>query len=247
MTLLSDKVIVITGGASGIGAATTRMCAARGASVVIGDVDDTRASNLQHDLERIGLSASFVHTDVTREADCRNLVQTAVSHHGALDVLIAAAGILQGAYVDVAKFDLDVFEHVQEVNVRGAFLSAKHAVASMDERGGAILFISSWAGVVGGSSSIAYGTSKAAVHGLGQVLPNHIGHRPIRVNTVCPGNISTPLKRANVEDTGRAMGQAEAEIEVAKKALLDPDGVARVLAFLASDDAAFVHGTIFTR
>ena len=213
---------------------------------MIGDVDDIGGATLEDDLNRAGLSATFVHADVTQETACHELMQATVSRYGALDVLITCAGILQGAYVDVAAFDLDVFERVQDVNVRGTFLSIKHAVAAMGDRGGTILLISSGAGVTAGSSSIAYGTSKAAVHGLGLVVPHHVGERPIRVNTVCPGNISTPLKRENVEDVGRARGQSEAEVEAIKQALLDPDGVGRVLAFLASDDAAFVRGTVFT-
>ncbi len=246
MTLLTGKVIVITGGASGIGAATTRLCAIRGAHVVIGDVNDAVGTRLAQDLKDLGLSATFVHTDVVQEADCQHLMQSALDRHAVLDVLVASAGILQGAQVDAASFDLEVFQRVQDVNVRGTFLSLKHAVAAMGDRGGTILLLSSGAGVTGGSSSVAYGTSKAAIHGLGLAVQRHLGRRPIRVNTVCPGSISTPLKRQNVEDVGHAQGQSEAEIDAAKQALHDPEGVARVLAFLASDDAAAIHGTVFT-
>ena len=96
------------------------------------------------------------------------------------------------------------------------------------------------------SSSVAYGTSKAAVHGLGFIAPNHVAGRPIRINTVCPSIVDTPLKRANVEDEGRARGWSRAEIDAAQQQLRDPEGVARVLAFLASDEADYVRGTVFT-
>ena len=88
--------------------------------------------------------------------------------------------------------------------MRGTFLCMKHAVAAMGDRGGTILLVGSGAGVTSRSSSVAYGTSKAAVHGLGFIAPAHLAGRPIRINTVCPGNIATPLKLANVEDEGQA-------------------------------------------
>jgi len=246
MTSLDGRVVVITGGASGIGGATARLCAARGARVVIGDVDDAKGQALARELTELGLSAAFAHVDVTREADCERLIQTAVSEFGTLDVLVTCAGILQGAFVEIAELDLATFERVQDVNVRGTFLCMKHAVAAMGDRGGTILVVASGAGVTSRSSSVAYGTSKAAVHGLGFIAPNHLAGRPIRVNTVCPSIVDTPLKRANVEDEGRARGWSRADIDAAKNELRDPEGVARVLAFLASDEADFVRGTVFT-
>ena len=246
MTALAGRVIVITGGASGIGAATARLCAARGAQVVIADVDDAGGDALARDLTRLALSAAYVHVDVTHEADCERLMQATTLHCGPPDVLITCAGILQGAYVDIAELDLDVFQRVQDVNVRGTFLAVKHAVAAMGDRGGTILLVASGAGVSSRSSSVAYGTSKAAVHGLGFVAPARLAGRPIRINTVCPGNIATPLKLANVEDEGRAHGWSRATVDAAQQELRDPDGVARVLAFLASDEADYVEGTVFT-
>ena len=246
MTTLAGRVVTITGGASGIGGATARLCAARGARVVIGDVDDAKGEALARELTELGLAAQFAHVDVTREADCERLIQTATASFGPLDVLITCAGILQGAYVDIAELDLDVFERVQDVNVRGTFLCIKHAVAAMGDRGGTVLLVGSGAGVTSRSSSVAYGTSKAAVHGLGFIAPAHLAGRPIRINTVCPGNIATPLKLANVEDEGQAREWTREAVDAAKQDLLEPDGVARVLAFLASDEADYVRGTVFT-
>ena len=247
LSALAGKVVVITGGSSGIGRATAGLCARRGAHVVIGDIDETRGANTAGIIQEAGGSATFVRTDVTREDDCQSLMQRTMEIQGQLDILITSAGILQGAYIDVAEFDLEIFERVQHVNVRGTFLAMKHAVITMGQRGGTILLLASPAGVTGGSSSIAYGTSKAAVHGLGLVAKDHIGSRPIRVNTVCPGSISTPLKHTNVADTGRAHGHSTAKIAAAQQALFSPEGVARVLAFLASDEASYVQGAVFTK
>ncbi len=244
---LTNKVVVVTGGASGIGKATVELCAARGASVVLGDLAAEAGSTLAAALTARGQVARFLPIDVTVEADCARLMQDAVDAFGRLDVLICCAGILHGAMVDIADFEDRVFQHVLDVNVRGAFLCAKHAAAAMGERGGVILLIASGSGVKSGSTSIAYGTSKAGVHGLGIVLEDHLAGRPFRVNTVCPGAIATPLKVQNLADAGRALGRSAAEVEAQVSELGDPDGVARVLAFLASDDADYVRGTVFTR
>jgi NAD(P)-dependent dehydrogenase (short-subunit alcohol dehydrogenase family) len=117
----------------------------------------------------------------------------------------------------------------------------------MGERGGTILLLSSGAGVTTGSSSYAYGSSKGGIHGLGLVLQQRLAGRPIRVNTVCPSGIATPLKVKNVEDGARAEGLDAQELAERKRQLADPAGVARVLALLVSDDADYVRGTIFTR
>lgn len=244
---LTNKVIVVTGGASGIGKATVKCCAERGASVVLGDLSSSDGHAVAATHISRGRPVRFVPTDVTVEAQCQKMIQTAVDAYGYLDVLICCAGILEGAMVDIANFDDDIFQHVMDVNVRGAFLCVKHAVAVMDKRPGTILLIASRAGVQTGSTSIAYGTSKAGLHGLGTVLQHHLAERPFRINTVCPGNIATPLKVQNVTDAGHALGQSADNVARKISELGDPDGIARVLAFLASDDAAFVRGTIFTR
>lgn len=238
---LLGKVIVVTGGASGIGRAAVERCAALGAHVVLGDVAEAEG-----EAAAAAVRALFVPCDVTIETQCRNLMAATVEAHGRLDVLIACAGILQGAFVDVADLGDETFARVIDVNLRGAFLSVKHAVRAMTD-GGVILLLTSGAGVTGPSSSVAYGASKGAVHGLGLVLQHRLAGRGTRVNTVAPGSIATPLKEQNVRDAGHARGASDAEIETAQRALGDPAGVARVLAFLASDDADYVRGTIFTR
>ena len=240
-TTLSGKVIVVTGGASGIGRAAVERCAALGARVVLGDVAEAEGKAVA-----AAVRALFVPCDVTMEAQCRNLMAATVEAHGRLDALIVCAGILQGAFVDVADLEDETFARVIDVNLRGAFLSVKHAVRAMNG-GGVILLLASGAGVTGPSSSVAYGASKGAVHGLGLVLQQRLAGRGIRVNTVAPSAIATPLKEQNVSDAGRARGASAAEIEAAQRALGDPAGVARVLAFLASDDADYVRGTVFTR
>ena len=243
---LQDRVVIVTGGASGIGRATVELCARRGARVVLADLPQSQGAEIADGLTGEGHTVRFVACDVADEDDVESLV-SAASELGRLNVLIACAGILQGATVPIEDFETTTFDRVLGVNARGMFLCAKHAVRAMGEAGGVILLLASGAGVVGGSSSYAYGTSKGAVHGLGLVMQARMGAYPIRINTVAPGSIATALKLQNVEDVGHAAGVSDDEIRRRQAELGDPAGVARVLAFLASPDADYVRGTVFTR
>ncbi|HVC34682.1 MAG TPA: SDR family oxidoreductase, partial [Chloroflexota bacterium] len=244
---LQDKVVMITGAASGIGFATAQECADEGAKLVLADLPAAPGLRELSPLGGTDRPPLVVPTDVTRLADCQALAEAAEAHWGRIDALINCAGILQGAFLSVDDLDEETFQRVVDVNLAGSFRMAKAVVPSMRRAGrGTIVLIASGAGVRGGSSSVAYGSSKGAVHGLAMVLEPQLAPAGIRVNDVCPGSLNTPLKRQNVEDGARAHGQSPEEA-LAKANLADPRGVARVLAFLASDDAAFVRGSIFTR
>jgi NAD(P)-dependent dehydrogenase (short-subunit alcohol dehydrogenase family) len=244
---LDGKVAVITGGARGIGGATARRFAAEGAKVVVADLLEEEAAETAAAIAAAGGTAHFVRTDVTEEEDCRQLGAAAAERFGRIDAVVTCAGILQGAYKALEDLDLEIFERVLDVNVRGTFLAVKHTVPYIKRSGGGVvLCISSGAGVKGSSSSIAYGTSKAGVHGMVMTLQPRLEPQGIRVHAICPGSIDTPLKRENVADAARAAGRAIPDA-LANAGLGDPDGVARILAFLASADADFVRGTIFTR
>jgi NAD(P)-dependent dehydrogenase (short-subunit alcohol dehydrogenase family) len=244
---LAGKVAIITGGARGIGGATAIAFAADGARVVIADIRESDALATLNEITVRGGSASFVETDVTDEASCEQMAAHAMDAYGRIDTLVTCAGILQGAFVDLADFPLETFERVMAVNVRGTFLSVKHVAPHIARGGGGVvLCIASGAGVKAGSSSIAYGTSKAGVHGLVMVLDSRLAPQNIRIHAICPGSIDTPLKRENVRDGAIASGQdPDAALKAAH--LASPDGVAKVLAFLGSADADYVRGSIFTR
>jgi len=244
---LANRVAVITGGARGIGGAASVLFAQEGAKVVVADLLAAEGEATVEAIRKAGGQAIFVRTDVTKEADCAALMGAAVETYGRLDALVCCAGILKGAFVPVDEMEEALFGSVIDVNVKGTFLSVKHAVPWIRKAGGGVVvLIASGAGVRGGSSSVAYGTSKGGVHGLALVLEEKLAPLGIRVNDVCPGAVDTPLKRGNVADAARAAGRSVEEA-LATANLVDPMGIARVLAFLASSDADMVRGTVFTR
>lgn len=244
---LAGKVALITGGASGIGRCTARRFAAEGARVVIADRDRDAGAALAAELNAAGTETLFVPCDVTDEASVAAVIAATRERFGALHVLVTCAGILLATLQPVSEVEAETFRRVLDVNVTGTFLCCKHATPLLQETGdGVILCISSWAGVRGPSSTLPYGASKAAIYGFAWTLEEQLKPAGIRVNVVCPGSLDTPLKRQNVRDRALVEG-VDPEQAVAETPLGDPDGVAKVLAFLASDEADYVIGTVFTR
>ena len=242
---LKNKNIVVTGGASGIGQAAARCCAREGARVAVVDLDGKGVERTVREIKQAGGCATGFRADVKAEAQVRDLFDDIGKTFGHLDGLIHAAGILEGALVPVDDFDEVTWDRVIDINLKGSFLSAKYAVPWMENAGkGVIVLIASGAGVKGGSSSVAYGSSKGGVHGLSLVLAAQLGNRKIRVHGVCPGGIETPLKMRVVQKQADAAGRDVARLATG---LGDPEGVGKILSFLVSDDADYVRGTIFTR
>lgn len=246
---LRDRVVVITGGGRGIGAATAQIIGAHGGKVVIGDMLETEGEAMAADVRALGGSAVFVTTNVAREADCTRLVQVAVEQYGRLDVVICCAGILRGAMLQADTLDEATFASVLDVNLKGTFLTVKAALPHLRKAAqGVILLMASEAGTKIPSSSLAYGASKGGVHGFAMTLEAQLAPHGIRVNEICPSSIATPMRIENLVDRARAAGrdpeQARAE---AIRDSGDPAGVGRILAFLASGDADYVRGTIYTR
>jgi NAD(P)-dependent dehydrogenase (short-subunit alcohol dehydrogenase family) len=242
-----ERVVLITGGAEGIGRATARRLAAEGWRLALADVDEAAGGRTQAELREAGAEVVFLPCDVREEEQVRGAVTAAADRFGALHALVNAAGILQGAFHAVEELETETFDRVLDVNLRGTFLACKHAVPVIEASGGGVvLCIASGGGVRGPSSSLAYGASKAGMHGFCLTLEAQLKPRGIRVNVVCPGTIDTNMKRRNVRDAAAHRGE-DPEAALAAAELGDPDGVARVLAFLASPAADYVVGTVFTR
>jgi NAD(P)-dependent dehydrogenase (short-subunit alcohol dehydrogenase family) len=244
---LQGKVVLITGAASGIGLAAAQVCGEEGAALALADLPSAPGLAGLSALSGTVSPPLVVPTDVTDADACLALAATAERRWGRVDALIHAAGILQGAAEPVDGLDPTTFRHVIDVNLIGSFQMVRAVVSPMRRAGhGTIVLLASGAGVTGGSSSVAYAASKGGVHGLSLVLQDQLRPAGIRVHDVCPGSVDTPLKRQNVADMARVTGQSVEEALATAK-LVDPRGVARLLAFLVSDDADLVRGTVFTR
>jgi NAD(P)-dependent dehydrogenase (short-subunit alcohol dehydrogenase family) len=246
MTDLKERRVILTGGASGIGRATGQLIAERGGRVVVLDVDDEAGADLTRAASLAGHDLAFVRADVSSADDVATGVTRALALLGGVDVLVSAAGIMRGQLRDIADLDEATWDQVVQVNLKGAFLITQQVAPVMVEQGhGVIVLVGSKAGVTVGSGSIAYGASKAGVHGLALTLDRHLGPKGIRVNDLCPGDVDTPLFRRSiaegVEHGGDALAAEEALVH-----LTPVRSVAEVLAFLASDAASAVRGSVFT-
>jgi NAD(P)-dependent dehydrogenase (short-subunit alcohol dehydrogenase family) len=240
---LKPKVILVVGGASGIGRATVELCAERGATVILADIDQQSGNLIAQ-----SSNARFMPVNVAEEDSVKALYAQIDADYDHLDVLLHCAGVLLGAYVPLDDLASATFHNVWEINTLGSFLSAKYAAPLLRKAGKGIIVLVSSAAATGGSSSFAYGASKGGVHSLGIVLANALAGDNIRVNVLAPGNIDTQMKRSVIAADVRHKGQPEEfEKAVAASNLGTPQGMARVLAWLASDDADYVRGVIATR
>jgi 3alpha(or 20beta)-hydroxysteroid dehydrogenase len=231
MGRLDGKVAIITGGARGQGAAEARLFAAEGARVMLADVLDEEGAAVAAE---IGDAARYTHLDVTDEGQWAAAVALTEATFGPVTVLVNNAGIL--AFERLDRIERADFDRIMQVNVTGVFLGMKSVVASMvSAGGGSIVNTSSTAGLVGLPYVGAYVASKWAVRGLTKTAAIDLGHRGIRVNSVHPGGIDTPMIAGTTSEAPYYKRLPVPRIGV-------PDDVARTVLFLASDDAAYITG-----
>ncbi|MCB1744282.1 MAG: glucose 1-dehydrogenase [Gammaproteobacteria bacterium] len=236
---LKDKVAIVTGAASGMGAATARLFAAEGARVVVADVLDEDGKQVVAEIERDGGQARFAHLDVTSEADWSRTVADTISAWGRLDVLVNNAGISGSGYDDVT--DTDGWNRLMGINATGCFFGMKYCAPPMVEAGhGSIVNISSISGVVGqGFIHFGYNASKGAVRTMTKSAADRYGPKGVRVNSVHPG-LMPPMRTS-----GKTADPATRE-KMLKRVPLRRAGrveeVAYASLFLASDEASYVTG-----
>lgn len=231
MGRLDGKVAIITGGARGQGAAEARLFAAEGARVLVADVLDDEGRAVAGE---IGEAAAYVHLDVGDEAQWQAAVATAEERFGPVSVLVNNAGILLFQALD--KTEVADFERVLRVNVVGVFLGMKAVTPSMERAGGgAIVNISSTAGLTGLPFLGAYTASKWAVRGLTKTAAMDLGRKGIRVNSVHPGGIDTPMVAGTSPD-------APFYKRLPVPRMGSPEEAARAVLFLASDEAGYIAG-----
>ena len=237
------KVVLVTGGAHGIGRATAIRFAEAGASVVVCDVQEDKGQETVSLIEGAGGRALFVRCNVTSAADCEAAVNKTVETFGGIDVLFNNAGITRRA--NVVGTTEEEWDAVMAVNIKSMFLMSKYAVPQLIKRGGgAIVNTSSGWGLVGGANAVSYCASKGAVVLLTKAMACDHGKDNIRVNCVCPGDTDTPMLRNEAKQLGL---EEEALVNEGRLRPLgrvgQPEEIADAVLYLASDASSFVSGT----
>src|SRR5271168_2042616 len=239
---MAQQVVLITGALTGIGRATAVAFARKGAKVVVSGRHNDKGQDLVKELQALGAEAEFVNADVTKEDEVRNMVDTAVSKFGRLDVAVNNAGF-EGKLSPIQDATVENFKAVHDTNVVGVFLSIKHELRAMaGQDSGSIVNISSTYGHKAAAGGTAYVSSKFAVEGLTKTVALEQGNSGIRVNAVAPG----------LTDTGMAdRFTGSAEVNAALVATVpflrrgNPEELANAIVFISSPEASYISGTVF--
>lgn len=241
MSRFEGKVALVTGGGGGIGSAIAQRLASEGAHVVVTDVNAEAAETVAATLRAAGLKASAIAADIAKAAACHALVQQVLAAHARVDVLVNNAGInRRGNIMAISEDDWDA---TFAVNIDAMFHLCRAVIPQMMARGGgAIVNTASQWGLHPAPNHIAYNVSKAAVASFTQNLARDYAPHRIRVNAVCPGEIHTPMLEAGVKRSGRTMADLDKLVPFGRVG--KPEEVAALVAFLASDEAPFMCGSL---
>ena len=236
---LKGKVALVTGGSRGIGRAICLELARRGANVVFSYAGNTAAAEAtRKELEALGVQTRAVQGSVADPAAVKTLIDTAVKELGSLDILVNNAGITRDNLL--MKMSEEEFDAVIDTNLKGAFNCIKHVSRQMlKQKSGRIINISSVSGVMGNAGQANYCASKAGVIGLTKSVAREIGSRGITVNAIAPGFIDTEMTAVLPDDVKKAMGE-----QIPLKHFGETKDIAEAVAFLASDEAAYITGQV---
>ncbi len=228
MERFASKVAIVTGGASGIGAATVARLASEGAKVMVADMQEPAGANN---------AARFLKTDVTSPDAVKALVDGTLAAWGSLDILVNNAGT--GSLGYTADMEPEEWDRVFAVNTRAVYLGCREAIPHMQENGGAIVNTASISGLLGDYAMTAYNASKGAVVNYTRALALECAQHGIRVNAVCPGLVETPMASMAIADpVDREFWFSTIPLGRAAR----PEDIAAAIAFLASDDAGYITG-----
>lgn len=240
MTTFAGRSILVTGASSGLGAASVRRFAAGGGSVYAVARDQERLAEVAASTADLPGEVRFGHADIADPASCRGAVAGAVEAFGRLDVVVNNAG--RHDFRITTEVTEDEWVHDIALNLNGAFFVAQAAIPHLLEVNGNIVNVASVAGLMGEAYSAAYTAAKHGIVGLTKALAIEYLNAPLRVNCVCPGGMDTP--QVSTIDVPEGADWELIMRVAAKRGLMSADSVAAVIAFLASDDAAAVHGSI---
>ena len=245
MKRLKERIAIVTGAASGIGAATAKRLAAEGAGVVLGDINHAGAENVAHEIEKAGGSAIAQPMDLNDEAGIRKMVAATLGHFGGLHIVHNNAADMRPRHLDedmaVDLMDADLWDSIFHANMRGTMLVTKYALPALLEAGdAAIINTSSGAALTGNLYRPAYGASKAAINNFTMYVATQYGKQGVRCNAIAPGIVVTAAAQASNDEN---------RFEVLMRHVLSPqvgrpDDIAGVVAMLASDDGRYINGQI---
>lgn len=237
---LRSRVAFVTGGGSGIGAATSLMFASQGVKVAVVDVNHEDAEGISQRIERLGGEAIAIAADISKPEQVQSAVLKTVDKFHRLDIAVNNAGI-GGDQAETSDLAVDSWRRVNSINLDGVFYCMKYEIPEMLKNGGgSIINISSILGQVGFARASAYVAAKHGVVGLTQAAAIEYGPRKIRVNAVGPGFIRTPILSGLSEEILKSMAQLHA-----LKRIGEPDEVAALVTFLASSEASFITGSYY--
>jgi NAD(P)-dependent dehydrogenase (short-subunit alcohol dehydrogenase family) len=244
MSLLTEKVALVTGAGMGIGRAIAEACAREGASVVVADFNDEAGAETVALIEAAGGRASFVHCDVSDEAQVAAMVDHAVRVYGRLDAACNSAALSRGSG-PIHQFERSVFDQTLEMCLTNTWLCMKHEITRMlAQGGGAIVNISSNASLRGQAFNTAYAAAKSGVNILTKSSAAEYGDKAIRINAVSPGAIRTPGIEKYFEDEPQQKERLLRSMPMAR--LGEPAEIAEAVVFLLSDRASYITGQLLS-
>lgn len=241
MSRFQDKIALVTGAGGGIGSAIARRLASEGAHVVVTDVNAEAAQAVASEIITAGHKASSIAANIAKADECHALVRQVLATQGQVDILINNAGINRRG--NIMAISEDDWEATFAVNLNSMFHLCRATIPQMIERGGgAIVNTASQWGLYPAPNHIAYNVSKAAVASFTQNLARDYAPHKIRVNAVCPGEIHTPMLEAGVKRAGRTIADLDKMVPFGR--IGKPEEVAALVAFLASEEAPFMCGSL---
>jgi NAD(P)-dependent dehydrogenase (short-subunit alcohol dehydrogenase family) len=242
---LQNKVAVITGAGSGMGRAIAQLFAGEGASIIGADIDFEAVKSVAEGIKTNGGKATAVTVNVAREADIRNMIDTAVNTYGTVDILVNNAGIMDN-FVPAGEVTDELWEKVFAVNSTGPMRAIRKALPIFINKGsGVIINIASVGGLFGSRAGVAYTASKHAIIGLTENVGFQYAKLGVRCNAIAPGAVNTNIGKTISSPSKFGMERSTAGMNLNPR-VGEPDEIARIALFLASDDSSFINAAVIT-